>query len=166
MTENLYTPNCIRTISGRYVNLLEPTPDMIDIYDIAHGLARQYRFGGHSKLPFSVLQHSICVSTACQSKLAGLLHDAAEAYIGDIPTPLKKLLPQYQEIEDRLMKVISAKYGFPYPVPEDVKITDKKELESEWEWLVLKNYGTPINEALIISVFLKRFHRLTSELEA
>lgn len=69
--------------------------------------------------------------------LATLLHDASEAYLLDIPRPIKHMLPQYLEAEDKLMRIIAKKYGFEYPLPEEVKQLDKQFLEIEWEWLML-----------------------------
>lgn len=137
--ENLYTPNCIRTVNGIYVNVFEPTPEMFCIEDIAHALAHQCRFGGHLPQYYSVAQH--CVEMANKMhpshKLAALLHDASEAYLLDIPRPIKKGLTNYKEIEDRLMAVIAAKYGFEYPLHEKVKEVDEYMLQWEWSRLML-----------------------------
>jgi len=160
MTENLYTPNCIRTISGRYVNILEPTPDMIDIHDIAHGLARQYRFGGHTVYPFTVLEHSMQVAMQLpqKHKIAGLLHDASEAYLGDMPSPIKKHMPDYKAIEARLMMVIAQKFGFEYPLAEAVKEADKAELELEWAYIVLKGGSVTQRESDLKNQFIELYH--------
>lgn len=134
MLTDLYKENHIRTASGRMVNLLKPHPDSIIIEDIAHGLAATARFGGQTPYPFTVAQHSIdCANrVARQHKLAALLHDASEAYLGDIPTPLKTILYGYKKIEDTFMDVIAKKFGFKYPLHESVKTADKQCLESEW----------------------------------
>jgi len=91
--ENLFTPNCIRTFTGKYVNVFEPTLEMICIEDIAHALSMQCRFGGHLPYFYSVAQHSIncsfLVDTPCL-KLEVLMHDASEAYLLGIPSPIKK----------------------------------------------------------------------------
>jgi hypothetical protein len=122
--ENLYTPHCIRTFTGIYINVFEPTPDMIDINDIAHALARISRFGGHLPIDelYSVAQHSVYCShlVSKERKLEALLHDGAEAYIGDLGSPIKKRLPDYKMLEDGLMKVIAKKFGFQYPISEEV----------------------------------------------
>lgn len=116
--ENLYTPDCIRTFTGIYVNVFEPTEEMICIEDIAHALSNQCRFGGHLPVFYSVAQHSIIMSDKMHEshKLAALLHDASEAYLLDIPRPIKKGLSNYKEIEDKLMTAIAAKFGFEYPL--------------------------------------------------
>lgn len=89
------------TVGGRTLSLLRPDPALIDIGDIAHALALTCRFGGHARQFYSVAQHSVLVSRNVAPVIAkeALLHDAAEAYLGDIIRPLKHLLPDYQAIE-------------------------------------------------------------------
>lgn len=143
--ENLYEPNCIRTFTGKYINVFDPNPDLICIEDIAHGLSMQCRFGGHTTHFYSVAQHSIEVSLMCSEphELAGLLHDASEAYLLDIPRPIKKQLSGYKEVEGRLMKVIAEKFGFEYPLHKEVKRCDELALKDEWENIVLKRPSKP-----------------------
>lgn len=138
--ENLYTPNCIRTFTGIYMNVFEPTLDMIFIDDIAHALSNQCRFGGHLPKFYSVAQHSILCSSLVSDeyKLAALLHDASEAYLLDIPSPIKQGLSNYKEIEDKLMTLIAKKFGFKYPLELPVKEIDKKILNLEWEQLMIQ----------------------------
>jgi len=139
--ENLYTPNCIRSFTGIYVNVFEPTIDMICIEDIAHALSNQCRFGGHLPDFYSVAQHCIFMSERMNNshKLAALLHDASEAYLLDIPSPIKKRLSNYKEIEDKLMSLIAKKFGFQYPLHEKVKEVDNYLLQWEWSTLMLNN---------------------------
>lgn len=138
--ENLYTPNCIRTFSGIYMNVFEPTLEMICIEDIAHALSNQCRFGGHLPEYYSVAQHSfLCASLIGEKhELAALLHDASEAYLLDIPSPIKKRLSNYKEIEDGLMKLIAEKFCFKYPLEQPVKDIDEEVLKLEWEQLMLQ----------------------------
>ena len=137
--ENLYTPNCIRTFTGIYMNVFEPTLEMICIEDIAHALSNQCRFSGHLPDFYSVAQHSIAMSNLMHEshKLAALLHDASEAYLLDIPSPIKKGLSNYKEIEDRLMTLIAEKFGFDYPLHEKLKEVDDYMLQWEWNRLML-----------------------------
>lgn len=167
--ENLYTPDCIRTSTGIYMNVFEPTAEMISIEDIAHSLSHQCRFGGHLPEFYSVAQHSIMCSLMIdhEHKLAALLHDASEAYLMDIPTPIKKRLSNYKEIEDNLMRVIADKYGFEYPLSPKVKSIDTDMLEYEWEALMLKKpvVGKVVcytaNDAK--EMFIKTFFKLTAK---
>lgn len=107
-------PTYLSTISNRRIDLLDPDPGMIVLSDIAYALARVPRFGGHTCLPWSVAEHCILVSklVAEPYKLQALLHDATEAYICDIPSPLKNLLgTTYRDIETRLATAIGKKFG-------------------------------------------------------
>lgn len=143
MAENLYTPDCIRTFSGQYVNVFDPDPDTILIEDIAHALSHQCRFGGHLPMYYSVAQHSVlcAVSVPSEHALAALLHDASEAYMLDIPSPIKKRLPEYKKLEDNLMQVIAKKFEFQYPLHDEVKNADKILLVKEWQKLMIEING-------------------------
>lgn len=142
VVENLYTKDCIRTYSGIYMNVFEPTLDMICIEDIAHALSMQCRFGGHLQTFFSVAQHSLNCSYLVDEKykLPALLHDASEAYLLDIPRPIKNRLSNYKEIEDTLMILIAEKFEFTYPLDKEVKDIDEQMLRTEWDCLMLKKY--------------------------
>lgn len=139
--ENSYTPDCIRTFTGIYMNVFDPTPEMIDIVDIAHGLSNQCRFAGHTKEFYSVAQHSIHVAELApdELKLPALLHDAIEAYLCDIPGPIKKRLLKYRKIKESLMKMIAEKFGFEWPMNAWVKKADETMLEREWDYFVIGN---------------------------
>jgi len=137
MKENLYNPDHIRTFTGIYINPFTPDSDKICIEDIAHALSQIPRFGGHLPGFYSVAQHSIEVSYQVKDKLTGLLHDASEAYLYDIPKPLKFRMPEYIKAEKRLMALISDKFGFKFPLPKDVKLIDRVQLEWEWNTLML-----------------------------
>lgn len=136
--DNLHAGDCIRTFTGLYMNVFEPTPDMIHIDDIAHALSNQPRFAGHLKNFYSVAEHSVLVSKLVpdEYKLQALLHDASEAYLLDIPSPIKRRLPEYKILEDNLMKVIAEKFQFEYPLNPIVKAADKTALEREWDYYV------------------------------
>jgi len=155
--ENLYTPNCIRTFTGIYFNVFEPTLDKILIEDIAHALSHQCRFGGHLPEFYSVAQHSFLCSSLVskEHKLQALLHDAAEAYILDIPRPIKQNLNNYKQIEDNLMSLIARKFNFTYPLTKEVKQIDEDMLVFEWEYLMLDK-PNPDNFACWSSGYAKR----------
>lgn len=142
MSENtLFKPNCIRTFTGQYVNFIDPDPDTIVIEDIAHALSNMCRWGGHTPRFYSVAQHSILCSKHVDKhyRLAALMHDASEAYLMDIPRPIKKLLANYNEIENKLMEVIAKKFKFEWPMPEPVRISDDYMLYHEWNFLIENN---------------------------
>lgn len=135
--------NNITTYTGQSIDPLghHVRPEQINITDIAAALSRIPRFGGHSVHFFSVAQHSCMVADRLRpgAKLAGLLHDASEAYLLDIPTPIKQHLPQYYTAERRMMAVIHAAFGLPVPPYNDealelielVKKADKLQLDFE-----------------------------------
>lgn len=133
--------DCILTYSGIYVNVFEPTTDMFVIEDIAHALSHECRFSGHVPRFYSVAQHSIlCMNLASnEAKFQSLMHDASEAYLRDIATPIKQRLSGYKEIENNLMKVIGDKFGFNWPMLEEVKHIDAAMLQFEWDNLMSEN---------------------------
>lgn len=96
------------TVSGRRVSLLQPEPAAFCADDIAHGLSHVCRFSGQVSTFYSVAQHSMLVAALAPRSLRryALLHDASEAYIQDVPSPLKVLLPTYNVLEARFQRVI------------------------------------------------------------
>jgi hypothetical protein len=125
----------IQTFSGRAFHLKEPRVDDIDILDIAHSLAHQCRYGGHSRRFYSVAEHCILLSQVASvpNKFAALMHDASEAYLLDIPRPLKPLLTGYQDIERVVMNRIAIKFGFAFPLADEVKMLDAAIVSDERE---------------------------------
>jgi len=126
----------IQTISGIAFYPLEPRPEEIQIYDIAHALSHQCRFAGHCRQFYSVAEHSVRVSRTVSPEFSlwGLLHDAAEAYLVDLPRPIKKWCEMgrlYQEIEDNLMLAICARFGLDPEMPAAVKEADTVLLVTE-----------------------------------
>lgn len=128
----------IETYTGRKFNALLPTPDSIHIKDIAHALSMTCRFAGMGNAFYSVAEHSVVVADRLPDKykLWGLLHDAAEAYIGDMPSPFKSLFSNYKEIEANILRVIVAKYGLDPEEPEAVKVVDRRLLHTEARFLI------------------------------
>lgn len=119
----------IQLFTGAYMNVLDPNPDAINLRDIAHSLSLQCRYTGHVTQFWSVAQHSLLVSAVCQETLSetsvdkqqrasiyGLLHDATEAYLCDLPRPIKQLTDlggAYARIERRLASAVAKRFGLP-----------------------------------------------------
>ena len=134
MPDETYRPSrdrYIRTFYGRKFHLMGDDPLEIHIADIAHALSHVGRFGGHTERFYSVGEHSLLVSNILQSYygsddpwllLAGLLHDATEAYLSDIVSPFKPLLSNYHELEGRTWKRIA--YRFDLNPKMDVRVKD------------------------------------------
>lgn len=167
----------IQTYSGRRFNPTNPYVDAIVIQDIAHALSMQCRFSGHCKKFYSVAQHSVLVSYICDSADAmwGLLHDATEAYLVDVPRPLKRSgkFDAYLEFEAKMQVAICKRFGLPEKEPPSVKRADTimlateardlmGPLHSDWvqptEPLPFKIEALPQQQAK--DLFMKRFFQL------
>lgn len=137
---DLFKKDCITTFTKKYVNVFNPKPEMFCIEDIAHALSKEQRFGNQLRENYSVAQHCIICSEMAnaEDKLTALLHDASEAYIRDLPKPIKIKVPQYEQIEDNLMKCLSVKFGFQYPLPQTIHDIDSFMLEKEWNSLMME----------------------------
>jgi 5'-deoxynucleotidase YfbR-like HD superfamily hydrolase len=138
--ENMKKKIWIWTYTGKIIEDIEhPIGPDICIEDIAHSLAYQGRFAGHANEFYSVAQHSVLVARAVPHPYAlwGLMHDASEAYLCDIPTPLKDYLsPKYKCLERKWMEAICVRFGLPLEMPKEVKIYDKVLLITERRDLV------------------------------
>lgn len=131
----------VQTYTGRQFWPLDPRPEDVCIDDIAHALSLTCRFSGHCDAFYSVAQHSVLVAQHVypENQLAAILHDASEAYIADIPRPVKPYLDGYAEIEARIEKVVAQRFGATYPWPDEVKAVDTRILGDEQKCLM----GTP-----------------------
>lgn len=141
----------LQTVSGRFVNPFEPDPEQLDAGDIACALANVCRFGGHCRPFYSVAQHSVIVSELVEARggdvedvFAALMHDATEAYLGDMPHPIKHRSPlgaAFRAAEAHLEAVLRERFAIKAEVPE-IKRVDRALLATErravsgvsWEW--------------------------------
>lgn len=123
----------IQTFTGKQFFPLEAHLEQIDLRDIAHALSLQCRFNGHCRSFYSVAEHSVRVSRAVEPEHAlwGLLHDAGEAYMGDLPRPLKEQLPQFIAFEQQLLEIIAHRFDLPWPIPAPVVEADNRLLVTE-----------------------------------
>lgn len=122
----------IQTFRGGQFFPMEPRHEDIDVRDIAHALSMQCRFAGHCLRFYSVAEHCVLMAqkVSALSKRWALLHDASEAYILDMPKPLKAKLGIYEAVEDRLMKKIAYRLNLGQ-MPDEVKVADMRILADE-----------------------------------
>lgn len=132
-----------RTHCGRHAHPLDPKPDEISIFDIARSLSHLCRFLGHTTAFYSVAQHSVLVSKLVppEDALWGLLHDASEAYLADLPAPIKRdaQMTMYRLAEGRLMVTICQRFGLRPEMPRSVMIADKAILATEFRDVTTMN---------------------------
>jgi hypothetical protein len=148
----------VQTRSNKAFDLVQPSPAMVDIYDIACSLSRLCRYNGHGSAYYSVAQHSVLVSEGVEEELVrrrghvlyadsdrraiskvslwGLLHDAAEAYVGDLVSPVKQVLRlvddlEFDDMEKRVLAAICQKFDLPEGVPDVVWEYDLRLLATE-----------------------------------
>jgi len=131
--KKMITTDYVSTFSGNRFYPLVPHIDRVAIEDIAHGLAYQCRFNGQTQQFYSVAQHSLIVAglVPAHLRMAALLHDAAEAYLGDMVKPLKVLLPEFAALEDRVTGIIAAAFGIDFSDYGPIKRADLIALATE-----------------------------------
>lgn len=175
----------IQVFSGRRFYPLDPRPEEVHIEDIAHALANTCRFTGHVREFYSVGQHAVLVSTHSwpSHALWGLLHDAAEAYLVDLPRPVKQSLRAagltvFDDLEARIMAAVCRRFGLADEQPESVTQADVLLLATEARdlmaplaegWHHIPENGYPVLPERIVPVgpveaeqmFLDRFAELT-----
>lgn len=128
------TLNWMQTHTGIQFTPFDPKPEQICIEDIAHALSLNCRYNGHTRAFYSVAEHSLYVSQIVpeEDALWGLLHDAAEAYISDLPKPFKDGIAEHIDpYEERILEVIAEKYDMDFPYPTSVKRADWGILAAE-----------------------------------
>jgi len=162
------TKTWMETFTGTKFYPMKAEVEDIRIEDIAHSLANICRWGGHTKFHFSVASHSVMLSKLVPPRYAleALLHDATEAYLGDIPTPIKKTLPLYEKAEQKLAQAIYKHYKLQYPFPKEVEVFD--DVCKQIEYHNLLEDGVKTDEVLVPKItpkqskeeFIKRFNQL------
>jgi uncharacterized protein len=182
----------LETASGRKFYPLDPDPDEVCIEDIATALSNQCRYSGHTRYHYSVATHSYWVAALCppEAKLWALLHDAAEAYLVDLPRPIKahsRLGDLYKLAELRVMRAVCDRFGLDENQPDVVSRADRAMLwfesgevistpRAEW-WNKWKHYADSFGGAVEVRIgptspeasrarFLAKFEQLTSEKDA
>jgi len=163
--------------SGNFFNFLSPEASIITVEDIASGLSNEARFNGQTRSFYSVAQHSVMVSRIVPPRWAwqGLFHDATEAVMKDIPKPLKRLLPDYQLLEQKIEAAILVKFGITLPLDPSIKAadltmlaTEKRDLmpphdHIEWPGVEpLADVILPLPPAMAYQLFMSRYRELLS----
>lgn len=130
--------NYIETVSGKKFYFLDPKPEDFDIEDIAHALSMMCRFTGHCSHFYSVAEHSWHMSRMAQpdQQFACLLHDASEAYLPDMASPVKQHLPEFKAIERTILSRLFEAFGLDYPMSPIVKYLDLTMLSTEAHYLL------------------------------
>lgn len=131
-------PGWIQTYTGKIIYPADPDPELICLEDVAHALAMLCRYIGHPNQFYSVAQHSCLVSdhVSVENTCWGLFHDAAEAYLGDLSSPVKRMLPDFRVLEERLLIAIAEKFNLPGDLPDEVKDVDELIRATEVEALM------------------------------
>jgi 5'-deoxynucleotidase YfbR-like HD superfamily hydrolase len=130
----------IQTASGRWVDPLAPALEDLHVEDVAHALSQLARFGGHGRLSdegfsWTVALHSVEVARRLERAghgrevvRCGLMHDATEAYLVDVPRPVKHRLPEYRAVEDALWRALATRFALPEVMPPAVHQADTEQL--------------------------------------
>ena len=170
----------IETFTGRKFHILNPVAAEVHIEDIAHALSLITRFTGHTRVFYSVADHSLRVSRACDPIFAldALLHDGSEAFLSDLNSPLKHSsdMARYRIAERRVQLAIAECFGLSLKEPENVKLVDRRMLVTEkrdlmsgngpaWEYftdvLPFPETVVPLSAQEAEREFLRRFRALT-----
>lgn len=169
--------------NGEYFKFLDPSNSNFDIETIAHSLSHICRFTGHTRVFYSVAQHCVITShiVSAEHQLAALLHDAAEAFLGDVSKPLKGLLPDYAILEKNIERAVFAWFGLPETLDKSIKhadlvmlLTEARDLMPEHDnasW-ALRMGVVPLRETIVPwtseqakTNFLQRYRELKGRAE-
>lgn len=167
------------TYTGRQFYPIDPHPEDVCIEDISHALSMVCRFGGHVRTFYSVAQHSVIVSHLCpHSAFQALMHDATEAYVGDMVRPLKRQLSAYRLVEAGVWCAICGHFNIPVEMAPEIKaadnvalMTERRDLltPTEHKWSLEEQYP-PMDEVIVplmpdeaCALFMNRFEMLRGD---
>jgi uncharacterized protein len=185
------TVNAIQTHTNKFIDPFNPDPSKIDIRDIAHAGSNQCRFTGHTRRHWSVTAHQLLVAWLLprEFKPWGLVHDGSEAFIVDLPSPIKRHpdMRVFREVDTGLQRAIGTRYRLPWPMPPEVKEADKVAMVAEakvllhgvdqWEtWPELQKLDSsraekfwllryPVPSWLVKHIYLYEFKKLFGTLD-
>jgi hypothetical protein len=166
----------IPTYSKGKFDILYPKSEDVHVVDIAHSLSQKVRYNGHGDPFYSVAQHSVICATFAPTefKRIALLHDANEAYLPDIPTPIKELIKGWRKLEEKIEAAIFPAFGLDVEIPPEVKEIDHRLVLDEAvelgfdieDWLYNELYTplgvsfTPVGWREAEMLFLAAFNHL------
>lgn len=173
----------IGLLSGAQFNYNKPEESDVTLDDLASALSNICRFSGHLPTFYSVAQHLVNTSRIVSVEFAfdALMHDTAEAFTNDLPTPLKWTLPIFKELETKIETAMSKKFSFNYPYPKEVKQADTEMLILEKLYVKLDDRVWPMYEGIEVDhlidkvdlkgwqpqrakrEFLERYHELKND---
>jgi 5'-deoxynucleotidase YfbR-like HD superfamily hydrolase len=132
-------PNVIMTASGILFDFVNPRPEQVKLSDISFSLAGIYRWGAHHHSRISVATHSVNVAKKLEDAgcpywvcLQGLMHDASEAYVGDMCRPIKRKFPEFSQMENKIMEVVFHATEVVWPLEDIVHEADSSAMHDEW----------------------------------
>lgn len=158
----------IETWSGKRFEFLNPKRNQICLGDIANTLAGICRYNGNARRHYSVAEHSVLLADYALARLGCtrqeartvLMHDAAEAYIGDIPGPIKPFVPEFRGIEDAIMLELSRAFNLIHPIPDWIKDIDRRIVSDERSQLLADSGNVwPTDDAEPLGVALPCWRR-------
>lgn len=175
----------IGLLSGAQFNYNRPEESDVTLDDLASALSNICRFSGHLPAFYSVAQHLVNTSRIVAPEFAfdALMHDTAEAFTNDLPTPLKWAFPIFKELEVKIETAMADKFGFNFPYPDEVKQADTEMLILEKLYVKLDNRVWPNYEGIEVDhlltlvdlkpwqpcrakrEFLERYHELTTKMD-
>lgn len=166
----------ISLLNGGHFDYAAPERSVYDIRDIARGLSHTARFSGQTERPYYVAQHSVLVSRMVppEHALAGLLHDAVESFMADVPSPLKRMLPGYIELEHRAEADMCKRFGMKFPFHHSIKeadirvfLAERRDMQPCVKEICYEGYKPYANKIIAWDshmsyiYFLRRFKELT-----
>lgn len=166
----------ISLYKGGFFDYERPERSSYTIEDVARGLSHTARFSGQTDRAYTVAQHSVLVSrmVPAEHALAGLLHDAVEAFMADMPSPLKRMLPGYKELELRAEEDLCKRFGVQFPLHPSIKdadirlfLAERRDMQPEVKEVCYEGYE-PYHQRIIAwdsrmayTFFMRRFEELT-----
>lgn len=166
----------ISLLHGGFFDYNEPERSQYTIEDIARGLSHTARFSGQTERPYYVSQHSVLVSkmVPAEHALAGLLHDATESFMADIPSPLKRMLPGYKELELRAEADLCKRFGVQFPLHPSIKeadirvfLAERRDMQPDVKEVCYEGYEPcenhiyPWDSKMAYTFFMRRFKELS-----